>query len=82
MTPEQIFAEINRNLNLLMEHEGYDFGFREPDDDERVGSFLLGRFNEERGRMDVLQHLRYDEDTGRYEAHQGDPDDTWGVKHV
>ena len=50
-TPEDTFAAIQALLNHLDRFEGWDFGFQppEPFSDEEVGSYLLGRFNDDTG---------------------------------
>lgn len=74
-TPEETFAAIQALLNHLDGFEGYDFGFQppEPFSDEEVGSYLLGRFNDDTGTMDVIQHLRYDRDAEGYVIKNGEP---------
>lgn len=76
-TAEDTFAAIQALLNHLMTFDGYDVGFQPPSyfNDEQVGKYLLGVFNEDSGTMDILHYLEYVEETDTYELRDGDPSD-------
>jgi len=67
--------KIRDLFNEVVEADGnYDVGFYTPsllDPDQSV-TVMLGKYNEERSDVDVLAHLKYDDDTRRWNYFEGD----------
>ena len=69
--------QIRDLMNEVVSFSGdgeYDVGFWVPGplDPEQHIVVMLGRYNENRSDVDVLAHLKYDDDTGRWNYFEGD----------
>ena len=67
--------KIRDLFNEVVAADGnYDVGFYTPgpfDLNQHV-AVMLGKYNEERSDVDVLAHLKYDDDTRRWNYFEGD----------